>query len=259
MAWGRKRKLVDRQPDGRPSQVESYNANKKGAKMRMARKVAVTGDDRLSAEFPLSILLGRGVLTTPASESRGDYDAREERLNATARHDAGMRFSSLYRRLFGRSTAQSMDLGYSAPLGPSEVEEAIASKDTDREVLSEEAQRVKSLAAYEAMRDALLAKGREIGVPDLLPMMMRYAAMLQRDCFIDDVISGRVMSAKAEPWHVARAAHIRFALDTIMRARSPVVRDDVDAEVVVMDRRRRAESRGALIPTVPYSHMKEAA
>lgn len=202
--------------------------------MRMSHKVAVTKDERLSAEFPLSIMLGHGLLADPVPPGMKGADAdewrAEQKIMATRRHEAGQRFAALYARLFGRPSAQSMDLGYTTPMNAEDVKPE--AKD-DAPPLSPEAARVKSLATYEALREGVMkadADGK-----GLLGFVMKYGVTLERDWYINEVIAGNANS----PRHTARAKAVRAGLDALMKASVPGIRDDDDAAYVVELRRQK--------------------
>lgn len=59
-------------------------------------RLATTGDQNLSPDYPLSVLLGRGLINQ-------------------VQHDAGMRFAGLYWALFGKPFGRSQD--YQQPRG----------------------------------------------------------------------------------------------------------------------------------------------
>lgn len=203
--------------------------------MRMNHKVAVTKDERLSAEFPLSIMLGHGLLADPVPVGMSGADAdewrAEQKIKAVRRHEAGQRFAALYARLFGRPSAQSMDLGYTTPMTP---EDAPPAPKEDAPVLSEAAARIKSLATYEALRDSVKKAGDGVGVENMLGFVMKYGVNMERDWYINEVISGN----DDKPRHSARARHVRLGLDALMRAATPNVADDDDAAFVADGRLR---------------------
>jgi hypothetical protein len=80
---GRKRKLRKRERNGRPLRTGQEHGPDRGTNEMQRWRAATTGDQRLSPDYPLSILLGRGLIDE-------------------VQHDAGMRLGRLYWALFGK-------------------------------------------------------------------------------------------------------------------------------------------------------------
>lgn len=89
MAKGRKRKLRRRQPNGQPARG-AHGPDRGTPEMQHMRK-AITKDGQLSPDYPLSILLGHGLITP-------------------LQHDAGMKFAGNYWALFGKPFPRGQDL-----------------------------------------------------------------------------------------------------------------------------------------------------
>lgn len=85
---GRKRKLRKRERNGRPSREGQQPGPDRGTDEMQRLRAATTGDQRLSPDYPISILLGRGLINE-------------------LQHDAGMKFARLYWALFGNSAEQA--------------------------------------------------------------------------------------------------------------------------------------------------------
>lgn len=86
---GRKRRKGRREPNGRLQRHQSVQPDRGTDEMQQLR-LATTGDRNLSPDYPLSILLGRGLITP-------------------VQHDAGMRFARLYWGLFGKPFGKTQD------------------------------------------------------------------------------------------------------------------------------------------------------
>ena len=86
---GRKRKAGERHKCGklRSRAVESVD---RGTPEMQVLRAKVTGDQALSPDYPLSVLLGRGLINS-------------------LQHDAGMRFARLYWTLFGKPFGRTQD------------------------------------------------------------------------------------------------------------------------------------------------------
>jgi hypothetical protein len=87
---GRKRKLRKRERNGRPSRAGLEHGPDRGTSEMQSLRAATTGDARLSPDYPLSILLGRGLIDQ-------------------VQHDAGMRLARLYWALFGKPFGRALD------------------------------------------------------------------------------------------------------------------------------------------------------
>jgi len=92
---GRKRKSAQRTKGGKLRQ-RLREAVDRGTPEMQKLRVATTGDQALSPDYPLSVLLGRGLINP-------------------LQHDAGMRFARLYWALFGKPFGKSLD--YQQPRG----------------------------------------------------------------------------------------------------------------------------------------------
>ena len=93
---GRKRKLRKRERNGRPLRTGQEHGPDRGTNEMQRWRAATTGDQRLSPDYPLSILLGRGLIDE-------------------VQHDAGMRLGRLYWALFGKPFGKALD--YQLPRG----------------------------------------------------------------------------------------------------------------------------------------------
>jgi len=92
---GRKRKSAQRTRCGKLRQGRRDVLDRGTPEMRKLR-AAATGDQGLSPDYPLSVLLGRGLINP-------------------LQHDAGMRFARLYWALFGKPFGKALD--YQQPRG----------------------------------------------------------------------------------------------------------------------------------------------
>lgn len=92
---GRKRNTGDRRKNGR---LIGDRKPDHGHPNVLAKRMKSLGRVDLSPDFPLSIMLARGLLAHDDGEAK--------RL-----HDAGMKFGALYARLFGKPFASAMDMG----------------------------------------------------------------------------------------------------------------------------------------------------
>lgn len=92
---GRKRKTGLRHKCGKLQRSMAVSIDKGTPEMQELR-ANTTGDQALSPEYPLSLLLGRGFITP-------------------LQHDAGMRFAGLYWTLFGKPFGRAQD--YQQPYG----------------------------------------------------------------------------------------------------------------------------------------------
>jgi hypothetical protein len=93
---GRKRKAKPRHKNGRLTWRAKPSPIDRGTSEMQARRHAITRDQTLSPDYPLSILLGRGLITP-------------------MQHDAGMKFARLYWALFGKPFGRAQD--YQQPRG----------------------------------------------------------------------------------------------------------------------------------------------
>lgn len=89
MAKGRKRKLRRRYGNGQPLRKQAVAVDRGTPEMQTMRQ-QLTRDQRLSPDYPLSVLLGHRLITE-------------------VQHDAGMRFASNYWALFGKPFGRSQD------------------------------------------------------------------------------------------------------------------------------------------------------
>ncbi len=92
---GRKRKSGIRSKSGKLRQRRP-EASDRGTPEMQRLRAATTGDAGLSPDYPLSVLLGRGLINP-------------------LQHDAGMRFARLYWTLFGKPFGKALD--YQQPRG----------------------------------------------------------------------------------------------------------------------------------------------
>jgi hypothetical protein len=86
---GRKRKAGQRHKCGKLRSRAGESVDRGTPEMQVLR-ATVTGDQALSPDFPLSVLLGRGLINS-------------------RQHDAGMRFAHLYWTLFGKPFGRTQD------------------------------------------------------------------------------------------------------------------------------------------------------
>jgi hypothetical protein len=96
MARGRKRKTAQRFKSGKIRRRNAPESVDRGTPEMQQRRATMTGDQALSPDYPLSVLLGRGLINQ-------------------VQHDAGMRFARLYWTLFGKPFGRSQD--YQQPRG----------------------------------------------------------------------------------------------------------------------------------------------
>jgi hypothetical protein len=89
MARGRKRKLRKRYANGQLVRKQAVAVDRGTAEMQAMRQ-QITKDQRLSPDYPLSVLLGRRLITD-------------------VQHDAGMKFAGNYWALFGKPFGRSLD------------------------------------------------------------------------------------------------------------------------------------------------------
>jgi len=92
---GRKRRSARRTKCGKLRQAVR-NAVDRGTPEMQRLRAAATGDQALSPDYPLSVLLGRGLINP-------------------LQHDAGMRYARLYWGLFGKPFGKALD--YQQPRG----------------------------------------------------------------------------------------------------------------------------------------------
>ncbi len=93
---GRKRKTGQRHKCGKLRRSGAVSAVDRGTPEMQKLRRDSTGDQLLSPDYPLSILLGRGLISL-------------------SQHDAGMRFARLYWALFGKPFGRAQD--YQQPRG----------------------------------------------------------------------------------------------------------------------------------------------
>lgn len=96
MARGRKRRNGKRFPSGRLVSRGNKPVIDRGTPEQQLKRAIVTTDQQLSPDYPLQILLGRGLITS-------------------VQHDAGMRLAQTYWALFGKPFGRSQD--YQQPRG----------------------------------------------------------------------------------------------------------------------------------------------
>jgi hypothetical protein len=112
---GRKRKAKPRHKNDRLKwKAESQPLDRGTIEMQKLRS-ATTGDQRLSPDYPLSILLGRGLIDS-------------------VQHDAGMKFARTYWALFGRPFARAQDYQQPRGTGLDAVSELRARRDHEAAV-----------------------------------------------------------------------------------------------------------------------------
>ena len=80
-------------------------------------RATVTGDQKLSPDYPLSILLGRGLIDQ-------------------VQHDSGMRFARLYWALFGKPFGRAQDYQQARGTGMDAVGELSARADYEAQVMA---------------------------------------------------------------------------------------------------------------------------
>lgn len=147
---GRKRKAGQRHKCGKLRQRAAPAADRGTPEMQQLR-AETTGDQALSPDYPLSVLLGRGLINP-------------------LQHDAGMRFGRLYWTLFGKPFGRAQD--YQQPR---------AIRDTGHGL--EAAAELRCRAEYEAALAALADLGAVSLITDL-------AVFLRRGWLVDAILRG---------------------------------------------------------------------
>jgi hypothetical protein len=104
MSKGRKRKLRKRYRHGQP--IRHATTIDRGTPEMQSMRQAITRDQRLSPDYPLSILLGHGLISE-------------------VQHDAGMRFARNAWAVFGKPFGRALDYGEGRGAAPTAAEELI--------------------------------------------------------------------------------------------------------------------------------------
>lgn len=186
MAKGRKRKSGARHKNGRLKWTTS--GPDRGTEEMQRMRADITKDQRLSPDYPLSILLGHGLLHRPPSyDASGKMiDPGEDPSKGAMRHDAGMRFAGLYWSLFGKPFGRAQD--YQQAKGGS----------------MDAAAELQTRADYEtALTELRKINGVSI-VQDL-------AVFLRRTWLIDELLAGKILYDR----HRRRLKEINQALDVL--------------------------------------------
>lgn len=148
---GRKRKSGQRHKSGKLVRRRAGDPVDRGTPEVQSLRAATTGDQGLSPDYPLSVLLGRGLINP-------------------LQHDAGMRFAGLYWTLFGKPFGRAQDYQQ-----PRDIRDAGAGPAAAAEL--------RCRAEYEAAVAALADLGAVSLITDL-------AVFLRRGWLVDAILRG---------------------------------------------------------------------
>jgi len=188
---GRKRKTGQRHKCGKLRRRTAECADRGTLEMQSLR-ANTTGDQALSPDYPLSVLLGRGLINP-------------------LQHDAGMRFARLYWTLFGMPFGRAQDYQQ-----PRDIRDAAAGPGAAAEL--------QCRAEYEAAVAALADLGAVGLITDL-------AVFLRRGWLVDAILRGANRHRRHQV-RLQRIRQALDALANLPRVRvSPEDRDRAEREV----------------------------
>lgn len=180
---GRKRKAGKRWRNGNIARTQTATVDR-GTPEMQALRLATTKDKTLSPDYPLAILLGRGLLVRAPVD---DKDPGEDPRLGQMRHDAGRQYALNSWALFGQPFAKSQN--YQQGGGGSGMSDR-----TERMIRDD----------YEAARRVLDQTGTTIIIEDL-------AVYLRRGWLINAILRGGGRKQDCE----ARLVKIRAGLDAL--------------------------------------------